>query len=252
MRKVAYLTIDDAPSKDMIKKVDVLASNNIQAVWFCVGNFLKKRWKHAIYAIQTGSIIGNHSYSHVRFSTLPLNKCFEEIKRTDKIIDEIYDKAGVKRPAKFFRFPYYDKGYSGRTGFRNCSFSERYKDEGYVRKIQLQSFLKSLGYTQPKFEKITYKYYRTARLAGDVDWFWTYDVGEWEISAKVHPSGINSLQKVYERMDEDAPEDCKGLNYPYSEEIIVIHDHTQTTHMFKPIIERLLAKGIVFKPPPLP
>ena len=62
---------------------------------------------------------------------------------------------------------------------------------------------------------------------------------------------IDSLEKVFERMDEDVPEGSRGLNYPKSEEIILVHDHPETTHMFKPIIERLLAKGMIFKHPPL-
>ena len=35
MRKIAYLTIDDGPSKDMKMKVDYLVSKGIPAIWFC-------------------------------------------------------------------------------------------------------------------------------------------------------------------------------------------------------------------------
>lgn len=249
MRKIAYLTIDDAPSKDMKEKVGILASKGISAIWFCVGSFLKKRLEYAIYAIERGSILGNHSYSHSRFSTLPLDKCLEEIQKTDKIIDEIYRRADVRRPAKFFRFPYGDKGDFQHRVFNHSELSERYKSDGNVRREEIQGFLRSLGYTQPKFENITYAYYRKARLTGDVDWYYTYDIMEWKIPQNVHHSIVDSLQKIYEKMDEDAPEDQQGLNYPDSEEIIVIHDHPETTCMFKPIIERLLAKSIVFKLP---
>jgi len=85
----------------------------------------------------------------------------------------------------------------------------------------------------------------------DVDWYWTYDVLEWTIFTKEHVFGIDSLEKVYQRIDEDVPEGCRGLNYPNSEDIILIHDHPETARMFKPIIERLLAKGIIFKLPRL-
>lgn len=249
MGKIAYLTIDDGPSKTMKEKANILALKDISAVWFCVGRFLKKRPEHAIHAIETGSIVGNHSYTHPRFSNIPLNRCLWEIQETDKAIEEIYSRAGVGRPAKFFRFPYGDKGDLRRWGFNHSEFSQGPGSEGSRRKEKIQSFLKGLGYIQPEFEGITYAYYRKERLSGDVDWFWTYDVMEWTTFEKVHSLKIDNLKKVFERMEEDAPEDFRGLNHAGSDEIIVIHDHTQTTHMFEPIIEKLLAMGVVFKSP---
>jgi len=236
VRKIAYLTIDDAPSEDMKEKVDFLVSKRIPAIWFCIGNFLEKRSEYAIHAIEKGFIIGNHSYGHLHFSKLSLTQCFEEIQKTDRIIDEIYRKAGVKRLARFFRFPFGDKG--------GLKYDK-------VRKEKIQAFLKSLGYMQPKFENITYRYYREAGRLDDIDWYWTYDVMEWAIFKKEHSSGIDSLEKVYERMNEDVSEGCRGLNNPSSEDIILIHDHLKTAPMFKPIIERLLAKGVIFKLPQL-
>jgi len=246
VRKIAYLTIDDAPSEDMKEKVDVLVSKGIPAVWFCNGDHLEKRPEHAIYAIKRGFIIGNHAYNHLHFSDLTLEQCFEEIQKTDRIIDEIYQKADVKRPAKFFRFPFGDKG-----GLNYDEVFKPYEEEGKIRKEKIQAFLRSLGYTQPKFENIKYRYYRKAGLLDDVDWCWTYDVVEWSTFSEEHLFGIDSLEKVLERMDEDVPEGGRGLNYPDSEEIIVTHDHPETTPIFKPIIERLLAKGIIFKLPSL-
>jgi len=104
VRKIAYLTIDDAPSEDMKEKVDFLVSKGIPAIWFCLGDFLEKGSEHAIHAIEKGFIIGNHSYGHPYFSDLPLKQCFEEIQKTDRIIDEIYRKAGVKDPLDFSDF----------------------------------------------------------------------------------------------------------------------------------------------------
>jgi len=50
-------------------------------------------------------------------------------------------------------------------------------------------------------------------------------------------------------MDEDIPEGGRGLNYPDSEEIILVHDMSESTSIFKPIIERLISKKLVFKLP---
>jgi len=108
--KTAYLTIDDAPSKDFRKKIDFLLSKNIPAIIFCQGNDLQNNQEEIIYAIKKGFIIGNHSHDHPYFSQLTLEQAKEQIKKTDVVIDEIYQKAGILRPVKFFRFPFGDKG----------------------------------------------------------------------------------------------------------------------------------------------
>ena len=242
--KTAYLTIDDGPSKDMKKKVDFLISKGISAVWFCRGDLLEQRPHYADYAIKNRFIISNHSYSHPYFSDLTLRQCYEEIERTDTIIEYIYQKAAVKRPAKFFRFPYGDKG-----GLRYAEVFEPYQGEGKIRKDGIQEFLRRLGCRQPRFMGITYEYYLNAGLLDDVDWHWTYDVMEYAIFEEEHMFGIDSLEKVFERMDEDVPEGCRGLNFSGSEDIILIHDHPESSHLFEPIVERLLAKGIQFSLP---
>lgn len=244
MVKIAYLTIDDSPSENMKEKVEFLMSKKIPAIWFCRGDFLEKRPEPVIFAIKNGFVIGNHSYSHPHFSEIPLKQCLEEIEKTDKIIEEIYKKTRVKRPGKVFRFPYGDKGGGDDT---EKGWPENRKD--FIQ--TLQDFLKKLGYTQPKFKGINYQWYKKAGLLKDRDVYWTYDCLEWAVFRKNHLFGIDSLEKVFERMEEDVPEGCRGLNFPGSEEIILIHDHPESTPLFKPIIERLLSKGIEFRLPKL-
>lgn len=240
--KVAYLTVDGGPSPDMKTKVDILVAQQIPAIWFCRGDCLELKSEHAIYAIKKGFIIANHSYSHQRFSDLSPNACFDEIKKTDAIIESIYRDAGIQRPVKFFRFPYGDKG-----GSKCTKVLEPYDREGKVRKEKIQQFLRGLGYTQPRFENISYRYYRKAGHLDDADWYWTYDVMEWAIRKPMF--GISSLEKVYKRMDEHFPKSEHGY-YNNSEEIILVHDHLETTPFFQPVIERLLGKGIDFRLPP--
>jgi len=122
--KTVYLTIDDGPSKDRKEKVDILYQYGIQPIWFCIGSEIEKRPEDVIYSIRKGGIIGNHSYSHPRFSQISLEECFEEIEKTDRIIDSIYREAGVARPIKAFRFPYGDKGED------NNFFKKPYSEEG--------------------------------------------------------------------------------------------------------------------------
>jgi peptidoglycan/xylan/chitin deacetylase (PgdA/CDA1 family) len=234
MVKFAYLTIDDGPSPDFKQKIDFLFSKKIPAIFFCRGQFLKERPDFAIYAIKKGFIIGSHSYNHPHFSKLTTDECLEQIERTDEIIDDIYKKANVKRPLKVFRFPYGDKG--GGDDF------ELGWPESATEHIQsIQNILKRFSYKQPKFEGITYNWYKNAKLEKDADVVWTYDTHDWRLR-----KGLDTIEDLFKRMEENLPEQCRGLNYPSSTDIILIHDHVETTQAFVKIIERLLEKGIKF------
>ncbi len=243
-KKVAYLTIDDAPTKDLPEKLEFLQANNIPAVLFCQGNYLDERPQVAIDAIRNGFIVANHSYDHPHFSDISLEVAFDQIRRTDAIIDRLYEQAATPRPAKYFRFPYGDKG-DLIHGDAHRSLTE----EGKVRKTAIQTHLRGLGYTQPRFERLTYQYYREAGMLDDIDWLWTYDVVEWSIYSDWHLYDIDSLEKVMARMDEDVPEAGRGLNDTASEEIILTHDHLASTEIFYPIIKRLQEKELIFRLP---
>jgi peptidoglycan/xylan/chitin deacetylase (PgdA/CDA1 family) len=221
--KAAYLTIDDAPSVDMRQKIDFLAEKQIPVVWFCVGDAIAQRPDAVVYAIQRGGVIGNHTYTHPACSTLELDAITDEIRRTEILIDNAYRAAGVARPAKYLRFPYGDQGTP-------------------ERKEIIQAFLRAEGFTPPALEGITYAYW-----TDDVDWLWTYDCMEWSIYSAQPLYGITSLDAVFARMEENVPDGQRGLNTSDSEELILTHDHPETTPYFAPIIQRLLDKGIVFK-----
>lgn len=242
--KIAYLTIDDAPSPNMRTKVDFLLQNNIPAIFFCIGEFLEQRPQPVIYAIQKGFIIGNHTYDHPHCSETDLEEVLAQITQTDAIIDDLYQQAGVARPAKYFRFPYGDKG--ALTGdYVDLPVPE----EGLRRKQAIQKHLRNLGYTQPQFPNITYRYYREQGLLEDVDWYWTFDTLDWSVFSDTPIHGITSLPAVYGRINKDLPEQGFGLHYPDSEEIVLIHDHEESTAIFAPIVQRLVEKGLQFRLP---
>jgi len=235
--KIAYLTIDDAPSEEFKHKVDFLLSKDIPAVFFCRGELIEERPKEIVYAIKKGFLIGNHSYNHPHFYMLDKEECFKQIERTDEIIEEIYKKSGVKRPIKIFRFPYGDKGGGG-------SFEKGWQKEKRAHIKAIQEDLRKLGYRQPKFDRIGYKWYKNAKLAEDADVVWTYDTHDWRLYHR-----LDRLEDILNRMDENAPEGCKGLNFPGSSEIIIMHDHAASMEYFKRIINRLLEKKIKFMLP---
>jgi len=239
--KKAYLTIDDGPSAGRRRKVDVLTKYGIQAVWFCMGQDMEQRPEDAIYTIEHGGIIGNHSYSHPNFSQISLEQAYEEIQRTDEMVDEMYRIAGKKRPMKVFRFPYGNKG--AEKAFYDYSYTEDEK----MRVDAIQAFLCRLGYTSLSFDDITYQYYENLRRLHHVDWYWTYDAMEWCVFQEKTPYGIKTLDDVIDLMDLDLPERWMGLNYEASSEIVVIHDHPQTTEYFETIIKALIQKGLEFQ-----
>lgn len=241
--KKAYLTIDDAPSAHMKQKIDFLENKGIPAIFFCEGRKIQQNPDVVIDAIHKGFIIGNHSYTHPQFSAITLEEAYEEIRQTDTLIEEIYQRANITRPAKYFRFPYGDKG--GLVG--DYPIAE-YGEEGARRKSAIQAYLRELGYTQPSFD-ITTTYFREAGLLDDVDWYWTFDTFDWSVNSAEPMYGITSLEAVYDRIDEDAPEAACGLNQSESEEVVLIHDHENSTDIFCPIIERLQEKGLQFSLP---
>ncbi len=241
--KKGYLTIDDGPSCDRREKVDILQRYNIPAIWFCLGKELELNRESSIYTIRSGGIIGNHSYSHPRFSELSLDECYEEIIKTDRIIDQLYACAEVDRPVKIFRFPYGDRGVG--TSF----YDFNYNPVEEKRLHDLQMMLAELGYSCPTFSDIEYEYYKLNREKKYLDWYWTYDVMEWCVFQTPPQYGIKGLAEVLELMDLNLPERWAGLNYEKSADIILIHDHPQTTYLFEDIIIGLLAKEIIFENP---
>jgi peptidoglycan/xylan/chitin deacetylase (PgdA/CDA1 family) len=228
-RRVAYLTIDDGPSADMPEKVRYLLSAGVPAIWFCQGRSLEKWPDFAVEAIEKGHQIGNHSYDHPSFSNLEASECIEQIQRTDGILKDVYARSHVVRYRKYFRFPYGDKGKRNKTA--------------------LQSLLRRMGYVPAPSIGITYRSYHSQELDTDIDWYWTYDVMDWSIHSKVPQEGIDSIEKVLARMDEDDPENGKGLNSGNSAEIVLMHDHEETSPYFRRIVDGLLKKGFSFELP---
>ncbi|ABP67949.1 polysaccharide deacetylase [Caldicellulosiruptor saccharolyticus DSM 8903] len=100
-KKVIYLTIDDGPSSETPKILEILEKEGIKATFFVVGyncvkypNFLKQ-----IY--QKGHLIGNHSYSHKYKVIYKSFKNFAD--DFNKAQDVIYQITGIM--PKYYRFP---------------------------------------------------------------------------------------------------------------------------------------------------
>jgi len=148
----AYLTIDDAPSATLDEKLDTLVARGVPAVFFCEGRRLDDHAAHAERAVEAGYHLGNHTYSHPHASDLSVAEFEAEVARTEKRIDAVYERAGVSRPAKLFRFPF--------------------GDDGGERAPAFQRVLREGGFVGP-----------AATTSGDEsesrDWSWTLDAEDW-------------------------------------------------------------------------
>jgi peptidoglycan-N-acetylglucosamine deacetylase len=241
-RKIAYLTIDDAPTEDFRGKSDYLHSKGIQAILFCTGEQLENYPEEAAYAISQGHILANHSYNHPRFSDIDIAAARDQIERTDRLLDEVYAIAGTTRPIKAFRFPFLNNGSKGEQ-------SDGGWNDEHVRSIQ--RILSEFGYKQPNFKNLNYAWYKNAGLDMCLNVDCTYDTFDWCLADGQEQFGYCDLPTILGRMEEDVPEGRRGLNYPHSNEIVMMHAWIPMD-AFTVLVERMLAKGIEFRLPELP
>ncbi len=228
--KKAYLTIDDAPSRDFAGKMEYLHHHAIPALLFCEGRWMLEREDLVRAAIARGFVIGNHSFTHPHFSDLSLEECRDEIRKTDELIQSVYSRTGVERPARYFRFPYFDLGGDARSG----------------KPGEIQKYLRELGYRQPGFEGINPKYFDPSLLAG-ADVRCTFDQSEYWLGQAGAPWGLSTEAAILARIEEDFPYQGRSLNCMDTADIILVHDHENTTGLFYKILERYQEKGIAFQ-----
>ena len=205
-------------------------------------------------AVELGFLLGNHSFSHPHFSDLSVEECKREILQTDELIDHIYQSTGLERPAKYFRFPYFDSGgdASGLAYEAKWSgpASEWFRYEYDDKRKQLQTYLWDLGYRQPKFDGINLKYCDNPNLLTGVDVHCTYDQSEYWLHEANAPFGLSTEAAILGRIEEDYPYQGRSLNCEETVDIMLVHDQEKTTELFYRIIERYLEKGIQFLPIP--
>jgi len=223
--KLAWLTIDDAPTEDLRLRVDELNARGIRAIWFCLGELLEKYPEEAAYAVRSGHILGNHSYNHPAFSQLSLDEAKDQIERTERLLDGIYARAGVPRPVKLFRFPFLDDGGDG-------------------KREALQALLRDAGIEHAGFPGVTYDWWRREGHHERIDVGCTFDTWDWKLQG-----GKELLPELLARMDEREPEHGRGLNEaPGSNEVVMMHA-TVPMEAFRALLDKLRTKPLAFVPP---
>ncbi|MDN5248176.1 MAG: polysaccharide deacetylase family protein [Wolbachia endosymbiont of Tyrophagus putrescentiae] len=101
--KFIALTFDDGPSYTTTSAiVDVLEAHELKATFFLLGERLNKKTYNVVKRIhETGSEIGNHSWSHRKLTSLSSDEQFQELEKTNAAISKI-----IKKDIKWFRPPY--------------------------------------------------------------------------------------------------------------------------------------------------
>lgn len=225
----AVLTIDDVSSANTPAIVDYLTEKGITAVMFAVGKNVEKFYDNAIYALQKGMIIGNHSYSHPNFSEITIEEGIEEIEHNERVLDKLYKDAGVERKYRPFRFPYGNKGDKNKPA--------------------LQKYLRDHGFSKLKDTQIPFAFWKEFGLDREIDTLWTFDFCEYLI----RPQFKFTKESVFKRMDDMHPESLNPLFEEGGSHILLIHAHDETEEYvpgyFRLFIDHLLEKGVVVDKP---
>ncbi len=225
----ALLTIDDFSSKNTPAIVDYLKEKGIKIIFFATGKNVEEYYEEAIYAVKSGMIVGNHSYSHPHFSSLTPEECFAEIEKCEQVLDKLYKDSGVERKYRPFRFPYGDKG-------------------GENKDI-IQKYLKDKGFHKVDDKHIPYSWWKEFSLDTDIDTFWTFDFAEYLI----RPGSDFTKESVWEKMNDQNPEAGAALFGENNRHILLLHAHDETEALvpeyYKQFVDYLLEKGITFDEP---
>jgi peptidoglycan/xylan/chitin deacetylase (PgdA/CDA1 family) len=113
------LAIDDGPSDVTGQLLAQLEKGGHRAVLFVLGCNVAGREAMLVDAIRRGFALGNHSFTHPYFSTIEVTQARQEIAATEALITAAYARARVRRPGRWFRFPYLDTGGANFSAFQS-------------------------------------------------------------------------------------------------------------------------------------
>ena len=105
LKKGEYvLTFDDGPTWITDEILDTLDRYCVKATFFMIGKRAEERPKTVLRALRDGHRLGNHTYSHVDLTSLPLPEAAAQIRRGREAIAAAADRddiAILMRPPAF-------------------------------------------------------------------------------------------------------------------------------------------------------
>lgn len=227
----AYLTIDDSPSSGTKDLVDFLSKRKIPAILFVRGALMEQNPTAIEYAITNGMRIGNHSYAHIPAGKMEPQAWADDLELCDHLIEAAYARCDIARPAKYYRFPYIDRGDGQKTEqIDKASIKENNKTS------ILQEYLSDQGFKQP-FQDMPQSYPADAK-----DCLYTYTARDWMLNDKHR--GHHNL-KTREDLIERASND-KLLKTSDAPHVLLLHDQDGMTHDAIALIDHFYKTGFKF------
>lgn len=225
----AILTIDDIASKNTPEIVDYLKKKGITAIMFAEGARVERFYEEALYALQNGMIVGNHSYSHPAFSSISMEQCVEEIEKCEQVLNKLYADAGVERKFRPFRFPYGDKGGENKDA--------------------LQKYFAEKGFHKVDDTQIPYPWWKELGMNQDVDTFWTFDFEEYRLQYDAE----FTKQSIWDKIFNTNSQKGTVLFAEGNKHILLLHAHDETEEIYpqyyKEFIDCCLERGLKFEEP---
>ena len=256
-----YLTIDDSPSMETGALTDALRARGLPALFFCRGDRLDADPRAAARAAAQGFILGNHAWSHTRFSTLSFEAGVGEIAATEGLIETAYRAAGIARPGKYFRFPHLDRGAGGWVVDYDAAGPHRETlidlfagglnihltpppPELVEKKAALQTWLRAEGFAPPPcFANVEMPWYRETEMARAADCVFTFSTADWMLTPR-HAGqwAYKDLAGLKEKIDND-----RALREPGGH-IVLAHDQDGLLETVLPLLDHFVARGFSFAP----
>jgi peptidoglycan/xylan/chitin deacetylase (PgdA/CDA1 family) len=247
MSKSVYITIDDTPSANSDMMIDFLADHDIQATIFCRGDGLERFPDAAIRAVQKGQILANHNYSHTPAGELSYEQAVAEIMHTESLLDDTYERAGVNRNGKYFRFPYIDRGDGDRLERRFTDIAnavergENLALGGNNKTERIQKYLRDNGFTQP-YCNVTHPLYQHAIAKDYIDSLFTFSSCDWMMTERHKGQWqYKTIEDLKFKIDEDAYLQKEG-----SVSVALFHDQAEIIDVSIHLIEHMVDTGFTF------
>lgn len=246
----AYMTIDDSFSARSHELVDYLAVKNIPSLFFCRGDMMERYPDQVDYALGQGVILANHSYAHQPAGTMQFEEWKDDFEKTETLIGAAYEKTGIRRPGKYFRFPYLDRGDGDKVEQRFPALIKDIKQGNQPslpedqKVINIQRYLSEKGFSQP-FENVDHPIYTIDSVAQAHDCLMTFSSCDWMMRTAHKNKGwpYQSVSDLKGVIDVDPYLTTMNGNH-----VVLFHDHAEIIDTTIELIDHMLSRGIEFIP----
>lgn len=260
--RTVLLTIDDGPSPVTSRIVAYLSRHRIPAIMFFRGDRMEEHPAAVLEAIRHGFVVGNHLYRHARASQVPLAETLADLERTEGLIDRAYEAAGVRRPARYLRFPQMDCGLGGWivdydalddrehrkileeifTGGLNVTSEAPDAEKRRIHRA-LADYLAAHGFAKGFCPQVPPAWFR--HLAGERNFPFTFSTADWKLTERHRGrhADTRTVEDIVARIDADSE-----LNRPGAGSILLIHDQVDLYPVFERLMDHFRQRGFGFAP----